>query len=599
MLSAPVTIREQGSSTCAFPIAWHDVKRNTRPIHTHRWTRGLVILLALGLLAAACGNDDDQSAGETARSTAVPDAPSEAPAATEAPAPAPNDEPTSVVIGLEQEITNFNNLTAADQLLAGRQIMRAVWPTCVRIRPDFSFEPYFCESLPTVIQEDPLVVEYRLRADATWSDGTSVSSDDMVFYFENCNEAGGDDCGNTAGFDSAELEVVDDKAVRLSWPAGQPYVEYIQLFSGPFPPAHLGRDWSEGFRADPGVGAGPYLVDEYNPGSDLTLVANPTWFGDGPGIDEVTFRFISDVGNLPLALENGEVDVIYPQPQVDLVQQVNRIGGVETSITFGPTWEHITFNTTTVPLEARQAIALALDRELIVTALMRPFSESAQALGNRIFMNGQAQYEDHTPEEFQHRDPAAARAVLEDAGWVLDGDMYAKDGRQLSLRIRTTGGNDRREQFQELVQNQLAEAGIRITIDNLPGGEIFPALLGYNNVPPGPPGDFDLAIFAWVGGPLPAASASQVFGIDSETNLGAYVDEQVDELLTEATFTLDLDRQAELLNQADALMWETLPNIPVYQLPFFLAWNEKIQNIQDNPTTESFTWNLEEWVLAN
>ena len=591
MLSAPVTFREQGSSTCAFPIACHDVKRNTPPVP---WTRGLVILLALTLLAAACGNDDSSTPAIQQPSEQEP---SESPVATEAPAPAPDDKFTSVVIGLEQEITNFNNLTAADQLLAGRQIMRAVWPTCVRIRPDFSFEPYFCESLPTVITEDPLVVEYRLRDDAAWSDGTPVSSDDLVFFFENCNEAG-DDCGSTAGFDSADLEVVDDKAVRLSWPAGQPYVEYIQLFSGPFPPAHLSRDWSEGFRADPGVGAGPYVVDEYNPGSDLTLVANPTWFGDGPGIDEITFRFISDVGNLPLALENGEVDVIYPQPQVDLVQQVNRIGGVETSITFGPTWEHITFNTTTVPLEARRAIALALDRELIVTALMRPFSESAQALGNRIFMNGQAQYEDHTPEEFQHRDPAAARAVLEAAGWELDGDVYAKDGRRLSLRIRTTGGNDRREQFQELVQNQLAEAGIEITIDNLPGGEIFPALLGYNNDPPGPPGDFDLAIFAWVGGPLPAASASQVFGIDSETNLGVYVDERVDELLTEATFTLDLDRQAELLNQADALMWETLPNVPVYQLPFFLAYNQKIQNIQDNPTTESFTWNLEEWTLS-
>ena len=64
-------------------------------------------------------------------------------------------------------------------------------------------------------------------------------------------------------------------------------------------------------------------------------------------------------------------------------------------------------------------------------------------------------------------------------------------------------------------------------------------------------------------------------------------------------FTLDPDRQAELLNQADALMWETLPNMPVYQLPFFLAWNENIQNIQDNSTLESFTWNLEQWVLAS
>ena len=560
----------------------------TRKTNRNRW---VAVLLALALLSAACGNDD-------APPSPVPDQPYAASTATQAPAPSADDEHTSVVIGLEQELTNFNTLTAADQLLAGRQILRTVWPTCVRVRPDFSFEPYFCESLPTIITEDPLVVEYRLRQDATWSDGTPVSSDDLVFFFENCNEAG-DDCSGTAGFDSAELEVLDDKAVRLSWPAGQPYVEYIQLFSGPFPPAHLGRDWSEGFRTDPGVGAGPYVVDEYNPGSDLTLVANPAWFGEGPHIDEVTFRFISDVGNLPLALENGEVDVIYPQPQVDLVEQVGRIGGVETSITFGPTWEQITFNTTTVPLEARRAIALALDRDLIVTALMRPFSESAQPLGNRIFMNGQAQYEDHTPAEFQQRDPAAARAVLEEASWELDGDVYTKDGRRLSLRIRTTGGNNRREQFQELVQNQLAEAGIEITIDNLPGGEIFGPLLGANNDPPGPPGDFDLAIFAWVGGPLPAASASQVFGTDSETNLGAYVDDRVDELLTEATFTLDLDRQAELLNQADALMWETLPNLPVYQLPFFLAWNNKIQNIQDNPTTESFTWNLEDWVMAN
>lgn len=571
----------------------------TKHMKIDRYSRVVAALLALVLLAAACGNDDDSPPPDASGPTAAP-ATDEEPAAapTQAEDPSPEEEqPTSVVVGLEQEITNFNNLTAGDNLLAGRQITRAIYPTCTRTRPDFSFEPYFCETLPTIIQEDPLVVEYRLRADAMWSDGTPVSSDDMVFYFENCNDPQ-DDCAATQGFDSATLEVVDDKAVRLSWPEGQPFVEYILLFSGPFPPAHLGRDWSDGFRTDPGVGAGPYVVDEYNPGSDLTLVANPTWFGEGPHIDEVTFRFISDVGNLPLALENGEVDVIYPQPQVDLVQQINGISGVESSITFGPTWEHITFNTATVPLEARQAIALALDRELIVTALMRPFSESAQPLGNRIYMNGQAQYQDNTPAEFQQRDVAAARAVLEAAGWELDGDVYAKDGRQLSLRIRTTGGNDRREQFQELVQNQLAEAGIRITIDNLPGGEIFGPVFGSTNDPPGPPGDFDLVIFAWVGGPLPATSALQVFGTGSDSNPGAYVDDQVNELLVEATFTLDADRQAELLNQADALMWETLPNTPVYQLPFFLAWNENLQNIQDNPTLESFTWNLEEWALS-
>ena len=168
-----------------------------------------------------------------------------------------------------------------------------------------------------------------------------------------------------------------------------------------FPPAHLGLDWTEGFQEDPILAAGPYQVDEYNPGSDMTLVPNPTWFGDGPNIDEVTFRFISDVGNLPLALENGEVDVIYPQPQVDLVDQIAGLDSVASTITFGPTWEHITFNTATVPPEVRRAVALALDRELIVAALMRPFSDSAEPLGNRVYMNGQTQYQDNTPAEFR------------------------------------------------------------------------------------------------------------------------------------------------------------------------------------------------------
>ena len=554
----------------------------------HRGFAMPVAPLALAVLATACGDDDQ---------------PSEPPAeptdeTTTKTASEPSSEPTSVVIGLEQELTNFNNLTAGDNLLAGRQVIRAVWPTCTRTLPNSTFEPYFCESLPTIVNEDPLVVEYKLRADANWSDGTPVSADDMVFYFENCNDPE-DDCAATAGFDSAELEVVDDKTVRLSWPEGQPFVEYIALFSGPFPPAHLGLDWTEGFQEDPILAAGPYQVDEYNPGSDLTLVPNPTWFGDGPHIDEVTFRFISDVGNLPLALENGEVDVIYPQPQVDLVDQIGALDGVASTITFGPAWEHITFNTATVPLEARRAIALALDRELIVTALMRPFSDSAEPLGNRVYVNGQAQYQDNTPTDFQSRDVGAARAALEQGGWTEGDDgVYTRDGRRLSLRIRTTGGNPRREQFQELVQNQLGEAGIEITIDNLPGGEIFGPVFGSENDPPGPPGDFDLVIFAWVGGPLPASSTLQVFGTGSDSNPGAYVDDQVNDLLTEATFTLDLDRQAELLNEADVLMWQSLPSVPVYQLPFFLAWNDALNNLEDNPTLESFTWNLEEWTFS-
>ncbi len=45
-------------------------------------------------------------------------------------------------------------------------------------------------------------------------------------------------------------------------------------------------------------------------------------------------------------------------------------------------------------------------------------------------------------------------------------------------------------------------------------------------------------------------------------------------------------------------MWQSLPSVPVYQLPFFLAYNDALDNLEDNPTLESFTWNLEEWTFS-
>ena len=122
----------------------------TKHTKIDRYSRVVAALLALVLLAAACGNDDDSPPPDASGPTAAP-ATDEEPAAapTQAEDPSPEEEqPTSVVVGLEQEITNFNNLTAGDNLLAGRQITRAIYPTCTRTRPDFSFEPYFCETLP-------------------------------------------------------------------------------------------------------------------------------------------------------------------------------------------------------------------------------------------------------------------------------------------------------------------------------------------------------------------------------------------------------------------------------------------------------------------
>ena len=535
----------------------------------------LALLLAFALVASACGDSDSEPGATGDATTTTAEGDGEAPTGGK------------LLFGAEQEPSNFNVNTADDNLSWGLWVMRNVWPACTRVMPDYNREPFFCEELPSVVSEDPFTVEYKIHPDAEWNDGTPVSSADFEWYYENCNNPEEDDCASTEGYQTATFETVDDKTFRLVW-ADEPFADYQFLFGNPLPPAHLDLDWTEGFRTDPMIAAGPFMLDEYNPGESLTLVRNESWFGEGPALDELTFVYITEVAGLPPALANGEVDFIYPQPQVDLVDEVDAIDGVVSGIGFGPIWEHITFNTSSGPLgelAVRRAVALGVDRDAIVAALMKPFSEDAVPLGNRILVPQQEGYTDNTPDEFKARDVDAAIAELEGAGWTLGSDgVYEKDGERLSLRIRTTAGNPRREQLQQLLTNQLGEVGIELVVDNKPASEVFPEIFGQ---------DFDIAIFAWVGSPEFAPGVGQLFSSTSGNNPGQYNDPLVDEIAARIVTEVDKADQIASANEADLQMWETLPNVPLYQLPTFLAQRDTIVNLVDNTTNEGPLWNSE------
>jgi ABC-type transport system substrate-binding protein len=134
-------------------------------------------------------------------------------------------------------------------------------------------------------------------------------------------------------------------------------------------------------------------------------------------------------------------------------------------------------------------------------------------------------------------DPEAARQLLEDNGCTEgDGGIYECDGDRLSFRFGTTGGNERRELTQQLVQADLAAIGIEITIENDEGATFFERL----NTPENCDGvcDYDLALFAWVGSPDPSGNAN-IYGCDEgdtprPQNWTVYCDEELTSLMDEA-----------------------------------------------------------------
>lgn len=560
------------------------------------------MLLVLSLVAAACGSDDDTDGGTATTGGQTTDAKVK--------------DGGTIAYAAEQEPTGFNNLTSKDNLAELRHIMRHVWPYAYLAKPDFSVVPTaLLDGEAEVTEQSPFTVEWKIAEAAVWSDGVPVTADDFEWVYLSCNgkvdpgeptvkndETGADetglDCASTSGYDKiTKFEKPDAKTVRATFDAA--YVEYEGLFGDPMPPAHLGKPladgWNTGFDPDPMVSAGPYKLTEYVKGDHITLERNDKWWGPKPHLDTLVFRQIPDPSTHPDALRNDEVQVIYPQPQTDLLDLVTQIPNVEHELNFGPTWEHLDFNFKNellAQLPVRQAIAYGLDRDRYVDTLMKPFSAEAQRLDSRVFMSNQPEYVAHG-QEYAKRDVAKATAALEKAGFTKGADgIYAKGGKRLSFRIRVKSPNPLREQMEQLMQADLKEVGIEIKIANFGDPDTIGGV--------GSKGDFDLFIFAWVGTPFEVSGAQQIFDSASDSNFGKYSNPEVDATVKRAAAMLDEGDRADELNKADELMWEDLPNIPLFQKPVgLLAYSNKYANISDNTTTEGLFWNSSNWGLKS
>jgi peptide/nickel transport system substrate-binding protein len=564
----------------------------------------LVVLFAFTLLAAACGDDDD-GGGDEGTDTTAPTTVTDVP------------EGGTVTYASDQEPTGWNTNTGNDNLAALNYMTILVYPQAFDTTPDF--EVVMNEDLLTSAEQtsdDPQVIEYEINPDATWSDGEPITGKDFIYNWKLQNgkvdadvgesdpeaaepdDATIPDVASTTGYENIESVEGEDKSVTVTFET--PYADWKGLFTN-IMPAHILEDvtgWNESLDETniPDWSAGPFKFENYSPEQSVTMVPNEEFWGEQPKVDEIVVIFGLEPEALPEAFENGEIDLAYPQPQVDLVQRLEELPEIENQINFGLSYEHIDFNLLN-PLLAdkavRQAIAWGLDREELVARTVAQFDDRAEVLNNRIWLNNQPEYEDNAG-EYATADPERAMQTLEDAGYAKGGDgIYAKDGERLSFRISTTGGNRLREDTQEVIQDQLQNIGIELTIDNVEGADVFDKFFPESG--DFADADYDIALFAWVGTPFTASSNQSLFIPGGGQNEMSYENEEVGTLFTEAIQTADPEETVEKTNQIDEILWEDLPTIPLYAKPTLLPVRDSIINVVDNASTYGPLWNATTW----
>jgi peptide/nickel transport system substrate-binding protein len=539
-------------------------------VHRLRTARLAALLVGLAMVAAGCGGGGDEGGGDTSGGSAQV------------------QQGGTLNYAADQEPTGFNNNTSKDNGTSVLNIVVGMFPFTFHAQPDFTvkMDDAFLDSAEQT-SEDPQTIVYKIKENAIWSDDTPITADDFVYFWEQQNGSIKDnDVASTTGYDQIKSVEGSDNGKTVTVVFKDPYADWKGLFTGILP-AHYVKErpggWNTGLDKEPEkipVG-GWFKVENYTAGQSLTLARNDKYFGPKSNLDTVVFRFLPESTTQPAALQNNEVDLIYPQPQLDQVTQVKALPDVTSEINFGLSFEHFDFNFKNKhlgDLKVRQAIATGTNVQELVDRTVKQFSDKATPLGNRIWLTGQPQYQDHFG-QYGKGDVAGATKLLEEAGYTKGADgIYAKGGDKLSLRFSTTAGNKLRETQGELFQAQMKQMGVEIKISNVDSQKFFGEWL--------PNGNFDIANFAWVGTPFAISGSRDIYRTGGGGNYGSYESKKVDDLFTQANGETDEAKSAELGNQIDQQLTADMVTIPLYNKPTFIAWRSSFANIKDNATNE-------------
>ena len=550
-------------------------------MHRLRTAKLAALLVGVALVAAACGGGDDNGGGGTSGGTAQ------------------ITDGGTLNYAADQEPTGFNNNTSKDNGTSVYNIVINMYPQPFHAQPDFTvkMDDAFLDSAEQT-SDDPQTVVYKIKPDAAWSDGTPITADDFIYNWKQQNGSIKDnDVASTTGYDQVKSIEGSDNGKTVTMVFKTPFADWKGMFTGMVPGHYIEKQsggWNTGLDKNPEKipSGGPFKVDNYTQGQSLTLVRNDKYWGPKAHLDSIVFRFLPESTTQPAALQNNEVDLIYPQPQLDQVQQVKALPDVNSEINFGLSFEHLDFNFKTPGLDdlkVRQAIATGINVQELVDRTVKQFSDKAQPLGNRIWLTGQPQYQDHFG-QYGKGDAAGAAKLLEDAGYAKGADgIYAKGGKKLSFRFSTTAGNKLRETQGELFQAQMKDLGIEIKIANVDSTKFFGEWL--------PNGNFDIADFAWVGTPFAISGSRDLYRTGGGGNYGQYSSKKVDDLFTQANGETDETKSAELGNQIDQQITTDMATIPLYTKPTFIAYRNTFANIHDNATSEgpfnaAVTWGM-------
>jgi peptide/nickel transport system substrate-binding protein len=572
----------------------------------------LTMLVLFGMLLSACGGS----------AAPQPPAATEAPGATTAATAAPAAGGGGTVTLVIPEEPTTLNFFAADAAIV-RQVAEATAMTGLdTIDEKGEFAPVLAAELPAEenggLSKDHLTVTWHLKPDLKWSDGRAITSDDVKFTWEVLSNPNSGALAGAGGFDLIRSVGTPD-ATTAVLTYSSPYPSYLNQFAyGIFPRHATGKpedmaNWEWDRKP---VGAGPFIVTDWQSGQSITMERNPNYFETGkPYLDKLVFRIVPEPAAQTAMMMQGEAQVhLWPGELPDEYKTLLKGKGEEVlvpgiwnmAIDFnlsapfdgdpGPTTPHPILG----DLRVRQAIASAIDYDKLIHDVLK----DSVAASTNPFEYGWAKCD--TPRPFAY-DPGKANQLLDQAGWVMGSDgirvakgaKYAKDGTRLSLELQGYTNYDPLQNTEEFIVENLKAVGIEARIQNYDFSIIFGT---YADKSPRMIGDYDMLIFDRGFGIDPQEYVSNAYrsdNIPSEANqTGAnyfrWVNPTVDDLLKSAGSNFDQATRKDAYCKIADEINKDLPQDYLYLFQDGYGFASNLTGYTVS-TWGSMTWGAQNW----
>jgi peptide/nickel transport system substrate-binding protein len=385
--------------------------------------------------------------------------------------------PGVVRLGEDEEPDNLNLMfahTAAADTISG-----LLFSFILRVDARGNYIPDLAEHVPTLrnngISRDGKRIVVHLRRGVVWSDGAPLTADDWLFtYHAVMNPA--NNVKTRYGWDAIASASAPDPytiVIRLKRP-NVAVLGILGMGGAAYPPmpahllAKLANLNAAAFNEQP-LSSGPFLLQEWNHGSQLVFVPNPHYFRGPPRLERVIWRVVPDVNTLFNQLATHEIDV-YPSVNANSIARLSSISGIKIDRSLIADWRHLGLNLSRPLLRdvrVRQAIAEAVDWKRINDTIFHGVDRLAVS---DIFPESWA-----APRLPPYRyDPADARRLLAQAGWSPGPDGVLRKGSQtMHLAIYATTGHQENTESQVLIQSMLRAVGIDLAVRNYPGSYLF------------------------------------------------------------------------------------------------------------------------------